>query len=205
MIQFLFDLDGTITKAETLPFIAQHFHIHKSMEEMTRQSILGNIPFEESFTKRVDMLKHLPVNEIASLLENIPLFSQLLLFIQENKNNCALVTSNLSPWVEKLCSKIACKSYTSSAELENNQIIQITHILAKEEMVKKYQNLGYHVVFIGDGNNDLEAMKCADTAIACGLLHTPPQSLLDVADHCIYDEKALYTLLCELAQSIKIS
>jgi phosphoserine phosphatase len=56
MTVFIFDLDGTITSKETLPEIAKHFSVTEEMEQLTHETIQGNIPFVESFIKRVHIL-----------------------------------------------------------------------------------------------------------------------------------------------------
>ncbi len=198
MIKFLFDLDGTLTKKESLPLIAKYFNVDafpNQMAELTRQSLVGNISFEESFTKRVSILQNIAVDEIAETLKNIPLFTSLEQFIKEHNKDCAIVTSNIKQWVEKLCLSIGCEYYTSCALVEDNKIIKITSILKKEEIVAKYQKNGYYVVFIGDAMNDLEALKQANCAIVAALIHKPTKGLVDVADYCIDKEENLYNLL----------
>ena len=37
MVKFIFDLDGTITKLETLPIIAKHFSIYDEIEKFNRK------------------------------------------------------------------------------------------------------------------------------------------------------------------------
>ena len=71
-------------------------------------------------------------------------------------------------------------------------------ILNKESVVKKYQEMGEKVVYIGDGNNDIEAMRLADVSIAAGLVHHPANSILPFADYLIFDEKALCRQLNQL-------
>ena len=44
MTKFLFDLDGTITKQETLPLIAKAFGV-EAIEGLTKETIAGNVPF----------------------------------------------------------------------------------------------------------------------------------------------------------------
>ena len=39
MTKFIFDLDGTITKEETLPLIARHFKVEEKIEELTRATV----------------------------------------------------------------------------------------------------------------------------------------------------------------------
>ena len=67
MTKFIFDLDGTITKEETLPVIAKYFSIEEEVEELTKQTVMGHVPFVESFIQRVSILGKLPIDEIDAL------------------------------------------------------------------------------------------------------------------------------------------
>ncbi len=195
---FLFDLDGTITKQETLPIIAKEFNLEAKINELTSATIQGNIPFIESFIQRVNILKDLPITQIDELLENIPLFKNIVEFIEKNNENCIIITGNLDVWVKSLLKRINCKYYSSSANTSNNNVETISEILKKEDIVKNYQLEGYKVVVIGDGNNDLEAMRLSDISIACGLIHHPANSLLTIVDYVVYDEAPLVRLLTQI-------
>lgn len=197
-VKFIFDLDGTITAEETLPLIANHFHVQEEIAELTKETIQGNIPFVESFIKRVGILGNLPVSEISVLLENVKLYPNLLDFVQTNKEHCIIATGNLKCWVQKLIDKIGCLAYCSDAIIEQDKVVKITKILRKELIVEELQNQGYLVVYIGDGNNDLEAMRTANIAIAVGLTHYPSKSLLPASNYLIFNEKALCRQLNQL-------
>ncbi len=71
MTKFIFDLDGTITKAETLPLIANHFNVEEQINELTKATVAGQVPFIESFIRRVYILGKLPASEINDLLEGV--------------------------------------------------------------------------------------------------------------------------------------
>ncbi len=202
MVKFIFDLDGTITAEETLPIIARHFNIEARMEELTRETIQGNIPFIESFIRRVHILGRLPVTKIAALLEQVGLHEQLHAFIHNNKENCAIATGNINCWVRKLIDRIGCTFFGSEALVEADRIIKLTKILKKEEIVRAYQKEGHQVVFIGDGNNDMEAMRLADVSIASGLTHYPAKSVLTVSDYLILNENALCRQLNQLLLTV---
>lgn len=200
MTKFIFDLDGTITKEETLPLIASNFKsdVEGELDKLTMDTIKGNIPFIESFIIRVHILGKLPVDEISNLLANVSLYSKVSEFISLNKDNCVVATGNLNCWIEKLCSKIGCQYYCSNAITENNKVKKISKILKKENIVELYKAKNERVVFIGDGNNDAEAMRIADIAIASGLTHKPATSVLSVANYSVYTEEALCRLLNQL-------
>ena len=130
-MKFIFDLDGTITLKETLPLISSHFNVDKQISELTDDTIKGNIPFIESFIRRVQILGDLPVSEINDLLAGVPLSEKLLQFISENSDDCIITTGNLNGWVDKLLGKIGCKAYTSDGIIENNKVKKLTNILKK--------------------------------------------------------------------------
>ena len=197
-MKFLFDLDGTVTSQETLPVIANHFKCQEEISELTKRTIQGNVPFVESFIRRVNILGKYPVSETNKLLEQVPLYPVLAQFIKEHHEDCIIVTGNLTCWCEGLFSKIGCKCYGSEAEVENDYVIKLKSILRKEDIVDRYKALGETVVFIGDGNNDLEAMRHANISIATGLTHNPAQSLMAICDYVIFHEQALCRQLRQL-------
>ena len=197
-VKFIFDLDGTVTSQETLPLIASHFGVEEKISELTRKTIRGNVPFVESFIRRVHILGKLPVSEINDLLADVPLYEKLHGFILANLDKCAIATGNLNCWVEKLSGKIGCTSFCSDAEVNDNKVSRLNTILKKENVVSRYKSEGYEVIFIGDGNNDLEAMRLADIAIANGCTHDPAMSILGVADYVVYTEEALCRQLNQL-------
>lgn len=198
MTKFIFDLDGTITAQETLPIISEHFNVTKEINNLTLETIQGNIPFVESFIKRVHILGKLPITEIADLLEKVTLHEQIVNFIQLHKEDCIIATGNLACWVHKLNKKIGCVAYCSDGEIENNSVVKLTQILKKENIVERYKNAGEKVVFIGDGNNDMEAMRSADVSIASGLIHRPAKSILSITDYLVFSEEAMCRQLNQL-------
>lgn len=198
MTKFVFDLDGTITAEETLPLIAKHFKIKDKIDALTTETIRGNIPFIESFIRRVYILGELPINEIADLLRNVKLYPQVVAFIKEHNDDCIIASGNLECWIYKLLNKIGCKYYCSDGIIDNNKVVKLTNILKKETIVKMYKDKSETVVFIGDGNNDMEAMRLADISIASGLTHNPSNSILSTADYLVYSEEALCRQLNQL-------
>ena len=75
-VKFIFDLDGTVTSQETLQLIAEHFGVQEEISELTARTIRDNVPFIESFIKRVHILGKLSVSGISSLLEKVALYGE---------------------------------------------------------------------------------------------------------------------------------
>lgn len=201
-MKFLFDLDGTVTSAETLPIIAEHFACKEEIAELTNRTIQGNIPFIESFIRRVNILGKYSVSETSDLLAQVPLYSEVMRFIDTHRADCIIVTGNLTCWCEGLFKKIGCQCYGSEAECEGDKVVKLKSILRKEQIVDQYKALGETVVFIGDGNNDLEAMRHANISISVGLTHHPAQSLMSITDYVIYSEHALCRQMRQLAGEV---
>lgn len=198
--QFIFDLDGTITQEETLPLIAEHFGVTEEIKALTQQTVQGSIPFAESLAWRVRILGALPVDEVAHLLAQVQLHEGVMQFIHAHRDQCSIATGNLRPWIEKLVARLDCACDASEAVIENNRVAKLTHVLHKEDVVQRYQKMGRRVVFIGDGNNDVEAMRVADISIASALTHDPVPGVLNVADGIAWDEASLCRRLYQFLQ-----
>lgn len=196
MTKFLFDLDGTITKEETLPLIADFFRA-EGIACLTRETVAGNVPFEESFVRRVHLLKEFPVDEVADVLDRVEIYPQVADFIRTHGENCCIVTGNLSCWVERLVRRLSCACYASEAVVRDNRIQRLSKVLRKEHVVRKLKEEGHTVVFIGDGDNDAEAMRLADWSVASALTHAPAARVLSVADVLVSDEEELCRSLAQ--------
>ena len=198
-MKFLFDLDGTVTSAETLPIIADYFGCNAEIAELTNPTVQGNIPFIESFIRRVNILGKYSVSKTSDLLAQVLIYPEVKQFIDTHKEDCIIVTGNLTCWCDGLFRKIGCQCYGSEAECEDDRVVKLKSILRKEQIVDQYKALGETVVFIGDGNNDLEAMRHANISIAAGLTHNPAQSLMAITDYVIFNEHALCRQLMQLS------
>lgn len=193
---FAFDLDGTITKKEVLPIIAKELGIEEEMARLTRKTMDGEIPFDHSFTMRVDMLKSVPISTVQRIVEAVPLSDTLVEFMQEYKDRSHIVTGNLDVWIHTLIEKIGIHSMSSIADTDGDTLLGITNILRKKEIHKK---IDAPVIAIGDGHNDLEMLMHAPISVAYGGVHAPSPSLLEVSDYAIYSDTELCRFLRQLS------
>ena len=197
-MKFLFDLDGTVTQQETLPIIARHFGAEADMVQLTEQAVSGAVPYEQSLRNRVMMLRDCSVREVAQLLASVPFYEKIYQFISEHKAQCAVVTSNLDCWCSSLISRLGCQGFCSQAITCDDRVVEIASIIKKELIVDHFKEQGETVVFIGDGNNDLQAMQHAHIAIAAGLSNPPAPCLIPIANHITKDQQSLYNTLINL-------
>ena len=168
------------------------------LKDVIMRNNIRNVPFIESFIRRVNILGNYSVKETNELLAQVPLYPELKQFIDAHRADCIIVTGNLTCWCEGLFKKIGCQCYGSEAQTEDDHVVKLKSILRKEEIVDRYKALGETVIFIGDGNNDLEAMRHANISIATGLTHNPAQSLLAICDYVVFNEHALCRQLKQL-------
>lgn len=191
---FLFDLDSTITKEEILPTIAKKIGKEKEMRELTEKTMKGEIPFVKSFKYRVDILKDIDVDTVSDLIREIPVNEKLVKFMNDNKENCYVVTNNLDVWISKLIDKIGMTGhcYCSKANVENNRISGIDNINNKEDSIKDFDAT---IIAVGDGSNDKGLLEKADIAIAYGGVRNVSPLLLDISNYAVYDEDKLCELL----------
>ena len=80
-MKFVFDLDGTLTKSETLPIIAAEFNLEKDLATLTDKTVQGEVPFLESFLQRVEILSEIDPSQISELLSEVGVNPNLLQFI----------------------------------------------------------------------------------------------------------------------------
>ena len=194
---FLFDLDATISKVEILPEIARKIHKEEEMRVLTERTMQGEIPFEKSFLRRVDLLKNIPVSDVSKMIEDIPLNEKMAEFIKENAERCYVVTGNLDVWIGGLMEKLGIKDHClcSHAIVENNAIVKVEHVIDKIKAISRFD---VPFVAIGDGNNDAEMIAAAEIGIGFGGVRDIAPAVMQTATHLVYSEDKLCQFLKQL-------
>lgn len=195
-MKFLFDLDGTVTREELLPRIAREIGYEREITQLTRLTISGAIPFETSFTRRVEILRQVPVSRVREITGSIEIDPHIAEFIKTRPGQCAVVTGNLDVWVEGLRSRLGIPFYSSRADVSNDRITRLVSILDKRDAAIAIQG---PCCAIGDGYNDVPLFETATYGVAFGGVHSPAPGLLDVATHAVYESRTLCRLLSQLS------
>ena len=194
---FIFDLDSTITKEEILPKISISVNKLEEMRHLTEATMLGELPFEESFTNRVKLLSDLPVDYVQDVVANVLLNENLANFIRKHKDICYIVTGNLDAWICKLVEKLGMQEhcFCSHAKVVDNKLLGIETIINKKQIVS---DMGNGLVVIGDGSNDADMISVAEVGIGFGGVRDVAPAVLKVCTHAIYDENKLVEFLNKL-------
>ena len=194
---FLFDLDSTITKVEVLPEIAKTIDMEAKMRSITDKTMKGELPFDRSFSNRIEFLKDIPVSTVADIVTNVPLNDKIVEFIKENADRCYVVTGNLDAWIAGLMDKMGMSEHCicSKAIVENDRILGVEKILDKAEVIKVFDK---PFVAIGDGNNDAPMIEAAEIGIGFGGVREIAPAVLQCATHATYSEDKLCQFLKQL-------
>ena len=184
---FLFDLDSTITKKEILPEISVLIGREKEIRAVTESTMKGEIPFEESFLKRVKILSQISVKTVNKLVSEIPLNEEIVRFMMENHDRCYVVTGNLDIWISGLMNKLGMMDHClcSTARDDNDTVGEVLTIRNKYATAKSFKE---PLVVVGDGDNDSEMAAQAAIAIGYGGVRPIAPSLLNVIDYAFYNE-----------------
>lgn len=194
---FLFDLDSTITRQEILPTVAKKIGVYDQMCDLTESTMMGEIPFKQSFLKRVELLKGIPVSEVRSIVDDIELNERLVEFIKINRDRCYIVTGNLDVWVGGLIKKLGMENnlFCSKALVQDDFLQNVFSVVDKNAVVSQ---MVVPFVAVGDGNNDAEMISAAEVGIGYGGVRDVAPPVMDCASHVIYSENTLVDFLQRL-------
>ena len=193
--RFLFDLDGTITRQEILPEIARAVGMQDEIAALTRRTMAGELPFESSLRRRVEILSQVPVSEVRRIVAGVEIDPHIVDFLAEHRDRCTIVTGNLDVWIADLVATLGVDCRSSTALVLGDRLIGLTSVLDKIVVAGDYDGA---ICVVGDGYNDLGLMAAADYGVAYGGVHAPAPGLYDVASHAIFDPERLCELLSAL-------
>lgn len=198
-IFYAFDLDGTVTREETLPYLARELGLHEEMKQLTELTLGGWLDFRESFRLRCGILQAIPEERLRELMAAVPLDEEIAGFIREHAENCAIVTGNLRSWAEPLVTTLGCELLASEGERQADGRLEIREILDKGEALRRLRRQGKQpLAAIGESFNDLAMLREADIAIAYGGVHPPVRQAAELADYVVEDSNELCGLLSRL-------
>lgn len=194
MKKFVFDLDGTITKVETLPLLAKKLDLAEEMQLLTDLTLSGKIPFEKSFKLRYLVLRNIPLKTIQEIMAAVELDADIADFIRANKKDCAVVTGNLDCWIEPIVAKLGCESFSSTSELNENLPV-LKKILNKGAVIRELKKTYDKIIAVGESFNDVPMFKEADVAIAYGGVHQPVSTAISISNYVVFNGSELCRLL----------
>ena len=192
---FCFDLDGTITREELLPLIASEVGLEEEMRLLTRITMDGLIPFEDSFRLRFAILRTAGVQRIQQIVSEVEVDPDVERFIAGNRDRCFVVTGNLDVWVAPLAQRLGCRFYCSTSRRDRDGRLELLNIMRKNVPTLELKERFDRVIAIGDGFNDVPMFDVADVGIAFHGVHPSPDALVSMANYVALNAKGLCRLL----------
>ena len=185
-----FDMDSTLIQTEVIDELAEKAGVGAKVKQITEQAMNGEIDFEESFKKRVRLLKGLDMGVLKEVADNLPItegLDRLMRVLKKVGFKTAILSGGFTYFGNYLQEKYGF-DYIYANELEivdgkltgnyQGDIItgqkkaELLKLIAQVEKIDIRQT-----VAVGDGANDLQMLDTAGLGIA---FHAKPKVIKNV-------------------------
>ncbi len=180
-----FDMDSTLIQTEVIDELAERAGVGAKVKKITESAMRGEIDFNESFIKRVSLLKGLSENVMKDVAENLPITEgaeRLMKTLNKYGYKTAILSGGFNYFGNYLKAKLGV-DYVFSNELEikkgklsGKHVGDIVDGKRKAELLKllafKEDIHLDQVIAVGDGSNDLPMLQLAGLGIA---FHAKPK------------------------------
>jgi phosphoserine phosphatase len=176
---FAFDMDSTLIQGEVIDELAKMAGVGEQVVHITEAAMRGEIGFDESFTRRVALLKGLPAERVHSLVDTIPLADgaeRLIRTLRLLGYKTAILSGGFTFFARSLQQRLGI-DYVHANELEvcddfvtGRVIPPIINGDRKAALLAEIADLENvsleQVVAVGDGANDIPMLNLAGMGIA---------------------------------------
>jgi phosphoserine phosphatase len=176
---FAFDMDSTLIQGEVIDELARMAGVGDQVVKITEAAMRGEINFDESFTRRVGLLKGLPAQRAHSLLNTIPLAEGAERLIRTLKllgYKTAILSGGFTFFARDLQQRLGIDYvHANELEIQNNAVTgrvlpPIMNGARKAEKLAEIARAeGFSLeqcVAVGDGANDIPMLNLAGMGIA---------------------------------------
>jgi phosphoserine phosphatase len=176
---FAFDMDSTLIEGEVIDELAKLAGVADQVVRITESAMRGEIEFQQSFRRRVALLKGLPEFRVHELIEKIPLAGgaeRLIATLRTLGYKTAILSGGFTFFARHLQQRLGI-DYVHANELEiANGVVtgEVTGpivdgprkaALLREIALREKISLE-QVIAVGDGANDLPMLNLAGMGIA---------------------------------------
>ena len=174
----VFDLDNVIIDGEGIDEIGKLVNIEDQIAAITEQAMQGEIDFETSIKKRVELLKGASTEDIKTLANDMPLMKgaeETISSLKENGFDVAIISGSFDIIADTIKEKLNVDNVFTNSLVEENGVLtgEVTGPLvsgSKLDVLSKFiDEVGYSLdecVAVGDGANDISMIESAGYGIA---------------------------------------
>jgi phosphoserine phosphatase len=176
---FAFDMDSTLIQGEVIDELAKMAGVGDEVAHITEAAMRGELNFDESFTRRVGLLRELPAERVESLLETIPLAQgaeRLIRTLRMLGYKTAILSGGFTFFARRLQERLGI-DYVHANELEISDGVVtgrvVPPIVNGERKAALLAEIAHaedisleQVVAVGDGANDIPMLRVAGMGIA---------------------------------------
>ena len=175
----VFDMDSTLIQAEVMDELAYRMGIGPQVALITASSMAGELDFEQSFRKRLALLKGFSTDQLAAINQTLKLMpgaEQLMKGLQEQGIYCVILSGGFSYFADRLALKLGMQAaYSNPLEEIDGQLTgqvagTILDASRKVELMQQIRKtLGLSLsqcLAVGDGANDLPMLNEAGLGVA---------------------------------------
>ena len=180
-----FDMDSTLIKTEVIDELADRAGVGEQVRAITEAAMRGEIDFNESFKKRVSLLKGLDESVMQEIAENLPIMDgadRLMHILKKCGYKIAILSGGFNYFGNYLKKRFGV-DYLYANELEiidgkltGKHVGVIVDGKRKAELLKFLTQVEKieldQVIAVGDGANDLPMLNIAGLGIA---FHAKPK------------------------------
>ncbi len=176
---FAFDMDSTLIQGEVIDELAKIAGVGDQVSRITEAAMRGELNFDESFARRVALLRGLPAERVHTLLRTIPLADgaeRLIRTLRLLGYKTAILSGGFTFFAHHLQQTLGI-DYVHANELEIAEgavtgrvvppIVNGERKAALLEEIARREGISLEqVVAVGDGANDIPMLRLAGMGIA---------------------------------------
>ena len=176
---FAFDMDSTLIEGEVIDELAKLAGVADQVVAITESAMRGEIEFQESFRRRVGLLRGLPEASVYALLDTIPLVQGAEALIGTLKKlgyKTAILSGGFTFFAQHLQRRLGIDYvFANDLDMQDGKVsgevrTPIVDGPRKAELLREIacqENISLEqVVAVGDGANDLPMLGIAGMGIA---------------------------------------
>lgn len=181
-----FDMDSTLIKTEVIDELAERAGVGDKVKAITESAMRGEIDFEESFKRRVGLLKGLDASVMKDIAENLPIsegLERLMQVLKRSGYKTAILSGGFTYFGNYLKQKYNFDyvyandlEVGSDGKLTGRHLGDIVDGKRKKELLRllaQVENINIaQTIAVGDGANDLPMLSEAGLGIA---FHAKPK------------------------------